>query len=110
VTKLVLYGSDLYQIVEPTFGDDYIFNQIDEYSIDNHRHRYPIYSADIGTTIKIMMTLLIYIGIYFPKLKPYLLNYLFFYIDALVLCFLNCPNYQIFVYEYRIPMIHIGIN
>jgi hypothetical protein len=59
---------------------------------------------DIRTAIKIMMTLLIYIGIYFPKLKPYLLNYLFFYIDALVLCFLNCPNYQIFVYEYRIPM------
>jgi two-component system, OmpR family, response regulator ChvI len=41
----MVIGSDLYQIVEPSFGDDYIFNQIDEYSIDNHKHRYPIYSA-----------------------------------------------------------------
>ena len=32
----MVIGSDLYQIVEPSFGDDYIFNQIGEYSIDNH--------------------------------------------------------------------------
>jgi len=32
----MVIGSDLYQIVESSFGDDYIFNQIGEYSIDNH--------------------------------------------------------------------------
>ena len=41
----MVIGSHLYQIAEPSFGDDYIFNQIDEYSIDNHKRRYPIYSA-----------------------------------------------------------------
>lgn len=41
----MVVGRDLYQIVEPAFGHDYIFNEIGEYLIDNHKHHYRIYSV-----------------------------------------------------------------
>jgi len=36
------------KIIKPSFGDSFIFNEIfneiDEYSIDNQNHGYPVYS------------------------------------------------------------------
>ena len=32
----MVIGEDLYQIVKPPFENDYLFNEVDEYSIDNN--------------------------------------------------------------------------
>jgi hypothetical protein len=42
----MVIGSDLYQIIKSSLGDEYyIFDEIGEYSIDNHKHSYPVYSV-----------------------------------------------------------------
>lgn len=42
----MVIGEDLYQVVKPSFEKDYIFNEVDEYSIDNNfKHHYPVYSV-----------------------------------------------------------------
>ena len=41
----MVIGDDLYKKIKPPFGDDYIFNEIDEYSIDNQKHGYLVYSV-----------------------------------------------------------------
>src|ERR1051326_3336595 len=41
----MVIGDDLYNIIKPPFGDDYIFNEIDEYSIDNQKQGYSVYSV-----------------------------------------------------------------
>lgn len=42
----MVIGEDLYQIVKPSFENDYLFNEVDEYSIDNNfKHHYPVYSV-----------------------------------------------------------------
>lgn len=41
----MVIGEELYHIVKPSFEDDYIFNEVDEYSIDNFKHHYRVYSV-----------------------------------------------------------------
>ena len=41
----MVIGDDLYKIIKPPFGGDYIFNEIDEYSIDNQKQGYSVYSV-----------------------------------------------------------------
>ena len=42
----MVIGEDLYRIVKPSFENDYLFNEVDEYSIDNNfKHHYPVYSV-----------------------------------------------------------------
>jgi hypothetical protein len=41
----MVIGNNLYQVKKSIFDDDYLFNKIDEYSIDdNSDNQYPIYS------------------------------------------------------------------
>ena len=42
----MVIGSDLYQIVKSGLGDEhYVFDQIGEYSIDDRKDSYPVYSV-----------------------------------------------------------------
>jgi class 3 adenylate cyclase len=42
----MVIGSDLYQIVKPCLANEhYIFDEIGEYSVDEHKHSYPVYSV-----------------------------------------------------------------
>ncbi len=42
----MVIGNNLYQVIKTTFDDDYHFNKIDEYSIDNQYSVYSIVSKD----------------------------------------------------------------